>query len=323
MRIYLAGPMRGIPEFNFPAFAEATAKLRALGYEVFSPAEKDLDDGFDPTGMTGEEPIVIGTGGLNEALAMDLDYICRYAEAVVLLPGWENSPGVNSEMATARALGKPVWVLGNVLRCEVGFVEGVVKFLDQHAPAAVEEIQSRMTGLPPGLVYDDKGIHGIPTVTGTWSPSIPALDGSFGRWGHEADPETLKGIVGRNFEGGAYRDTEDGKLDYEGFLSPAVLQAFAGYMHKHRVQSDGQIRDSDNWQKGMPLDVYMKSMFRHFMDVWTLHRYEEPVDPDVHLEALMALLFNVQGYAFELLRKQDLADRFREEFAKGEVHVLD
>ena len=69
-----------------------------------------------------------------------------------------------------------------------------------------------------------------------------------------------------------------------------------------RNDEDGKLRSSDNWQKGMPVDAYMKSMWRHFMDVWGEHRY--PVDPEVQLEALMALMFNVQGYAFELLRER-------------------
>lgn len=43
MRVYLAGPMRGVPHFNFPAFHAAAAELRARGYVVFSPAEADND----------------------------------------------------------------------------------------------------------------------------------------------------------------------------------------------------------------------------------------------------------------------------------------
>lgn len=113
----------------------------------------------------------------------------------------------------------------------------------------------------------------------------------------------------REFETGATRDNETDKLDYEGFLSPVVLRRFAEYMHKHRVQADGTLRDSDNWQKGMPLDVYMKSMFRHFMDVWRIHRDNAlpgRTDPDIELEeALCALLFNVMGYLYETLKCRD------------------
>jgi hypothetical protein len=104
----------------------------------------------------------------------------------------------------------------------------------------------------------------------------------------------------REFETGATRDEDDDKLDYEGFLSPLVLSRYAEYMHAHRIQADGSLRTSDNWQAGIPLDAYMKSMFRHFMDVWVEHR--NPIDPESQEEALCALLFNVQGYLHELLK---------------------
>ncbi len=106
----------------------------------------------------------------------------------------------------------------------------------------------------------------------------------------------------RKFPTGATRNTTKGKFDYEGFLSPVVLERFAKYMHKHRTQADGQTRDSDNWQKGMPKDVYIKSMFRHFFDVWKQHRGlkgEEDLE-----ESLSALLFNVMGYLFETLKEK-------------------
>jgi hypothetical protein len=106
----------------------------------------------------------------------------------------------------------------------------------------------------------------------------------------------------RTFASGATRDSEDGKMDYEGFLSPLVLQRFAEYMHKHREQADGTLRSSDNWQKGMDRDVYMKSLFRHFVDLWLLHRglRSAAVNPDIE-DALCACLFNIQGYLFEVI----------------------
>lgn len=108
----------------------------------------------------------------------------------------------------------------------------------------------------------------------------------------------------RQFDTGAKRDTEDGKLDYEGFLSPLVLAAFAEYMHKNRQMADGSLRDSDNWQKGMPLDVYMKSEWRHHMEAWTEHRLGRQGSEE-QIDALLAIIFNVQGYLHELLKDKD------------------
>ena len=60
----------------------------------------------------------------------------------------------------------------------------------------------------------------------------------------------------RVFDTGATRDQDTTKPDFEGFLSPFVIERFGEYMSKHRVQVDGSIRDSDNWQKGIPFCGY-------------------------------------------------------------------
>jgi len=123
----------------------------------------------------------------------------------------------------------------------------------------------------------------------------------------------------RTFDTGATRDSDDTKLDYEGFLSPVALKRYAMYLNEHRIQADGKMRDSDNWQKGIPLDTYMKSMFRHFMDLWFRHRgYCVFDDRDTHEitseEALCAVIFNAFGYLHELLSKQ----RTPADYAHGE-----
>lgn len=116
LKIYLAGPMRGIASFNFPAFDFAAAKLRAEGHDVFSPAERDrgvhgvaLEDN-----ATGSEKLATANVGfsLREALGADMAYICSTAEAIALLPGWEKSSGANAELATAKALGLTQIILG-------------------------------------------------------------------------------------------------------------------------------------------------------------------------------------------------------------------
>lgn len=103
--VYLAGPMRGIPEFNFPAFASAAHHWRSAGVAVVSPAEHDLGTGFDPTGLTGDEDLAELDFDLTATLLWDLEQVAK-ADVIVLLPGWEQSSGVRAELATAAALGK-------------------------------------------------------------------------------------------------------------------------------------------------------------------------------------------------------------------------
>lgn len=105
----------------------------------------------------------------------------------------------------------------------------------------------------------------------------------------------------REFESGATRDDNEGKLDFEGALSPAVLREFALYMEEHGHLPDGGWRPSDNWQKGIPQDELMKSLMRHVFDLWMLHRGYSPVRPeDGHevdwFDALGGAFFNLQAY---------------------------
>jgi hypothetical protein len=106
----------------------------------------------------------------------------------------------------------------------------------------------------------------------------------------------------RYFKTGATRDTDENKLDFEGFISPAVLKRYAEYMDKHRKQSDGNLRASDNWQKGIPKEAYMKSGWRHFFDWWSEHRglgSREGIE-----DALCAVIFNSMGYLHEHLKEK-------------------
>lgn len=106
----------------------------------------------------------------------------------------------------------------------------------------------------------------------------------------------------REFSTGASRDNEESKLDYEGFLSPLVIDRFAKYMHEFRTNPDGSVRPSDNWQLGIPFDAYMKSGFRHFMDWWMEHRHCESREGIER--ALCGLIFNAMGYLHEILKEE-------------------
>jgi hypothetical protein len=105
----------------------------------------------------------------------------------------------------------------------------------------------------------------------------------------------------REYDTGATRNNVEDKPNYEGFLSPLVIKEFGRYMHRHRHQADGNLRDGDNWQKGMPTDDYIDSLLRHVLDVWLHHRgYPEQAEEDLK-EALCAIIFNTQGYLLNTL----------------------
>ncbi|MFI4971126.1 MAG: hypothetical protein ACHP7H_00485 [Hyphomicrobiales bacterium] len=125
--------------------------------------------------------------------------------------------------------------------------------------------------------------------------------------GSDLMPQTPTGV--RTFGTGATRDLDANKLDFEGFLSPLVLKRYAEHMHKARKMPDGSMRASDNWQLGIPVDAYMKSLFRHMFDVWATHRGIECTEvvrgvntvKDIETE-LCAVLFNSSGMLHELLK---------------------
>lgn len=95
--IYCAGPMRGLPQYNFPAFARVTNALRTEGWKVYSPAEHDLSVGFDPT--NGLEHF-----DLDAALRWDIETILHDVDALYMLDGWEMSQGATLEHTIAQAL---------------------------------------------------------------------------------------------------------------------------------------------------------------------------------------------------------------------------
>ena len=94
-RLYLAGPMTGYPEWNFPAFNAAAAALRDAGYEVVNPAEINGPDAV-ASGKTWED-----------CMRADIRELCT-CQGDALLPGWDKSRGASLEVHIAEALGMSV-----------------------------------------------------------------------------------------------------------------------------------------------------------------------------------------------------------------------
>lgn len=106
----------------------------------------------------------------------------------------------------------------------------------------------------------------------------------------------------REFETGATRSPMGDKLCYSRFMDSRVIKRYCEYLHKHRVQADGVVREPDNWKQGIPSESYMDSMFRHFMDVWLIEQgHYDSATEDIET-ALCALIFNAQGMLYETLQ---------------------
>jgi hypothetical protein len=97
MKVYLAGPMSGLPRYNFPAFDAAAADLRLRGYDVVSPAELDSPEFRAAVlNVNGNEPELAAAWG--DCLARDVKIIADGGvEGIVLMPGWEKSRGARLE----------------------------------------------------------------------------------------------------------------------------------------------------------------------------------------------------------------------------------
>lgn len=99
MKIYIAGPMTGHVDFNYPAFFSAANTLRSAGFEVQCPAENDLP--------YPQEWHVY----LRHAIKQLVD-----CDAVATLPSWEHSKGARLEVLIAERLGMTVKSLGEWLQ---------------------------------------------------------------------------------------------------------------------------------------------------------------------------------------------------------------
>lgn len=105
MHVFIAGPMRGLPEFNFPQFYAAEARLIDAGYKAFNPARHDVEEaGFEYRGLKGDEDLSILGFSLSASLADDLLWLTHHADAICVLPGWRDSRQAVAMVALAAAL---------------------------------------------------------------------------------------------------------------------------------------------------------------------------------------------------------------------------
>lgn len=99
---YIAGPMTGLPQYNFGSFFAAEAVLRQDGWDVKNPARHSMDGGFDP--RNGGKPT---DEQMDKDRKWDVDQILE-VDALFALHGWMSSKGAVAEVALAQWRGIPV-----------------------------------------------------------------------------------------------------------------------------------------------------------------------------------------------------------------------
>lgn len=108
INIYLAGPMRGIQDYNYPLFNAVADRLRQFGYRVANPADTDAE--VHDRAIAAENPLSV-------YMERDLSDVAA-SHAVFVLPGWEQSEGAKIEVNVAFMLGHPVFSLPTFARVE-------------------------------------------------------------------------------------------------------------------------------------------------------------------------------------------------------------
>jgi hypothetical protein len=107
MKVYILGPMSGVPYFNFPAFDAAKDNLLSAGHEPINPADINREFGFDAMDCPPDTDWHVLPQGMDvlEVIQRDVKAILFDAEGYAALPGWERSTGARAERALCEWLG--------------------------------------------------------------------------------------------------------------------------------------------------------------------------------------------------------------------------
>lgn len=92
MKLYLAGPMKGMPDHGFPVFHAEAARLRMLGFEIVNPAELNAET----------------KGQWQTCMIADIHAMIE-CDGIAMLPQWQKSKGASLEHHIMVELGKPVF----------------------------------------------------------------------------------------------------------------------------------------------------------------------------------------------------------------------
>lgn len=256
-RAYLAGPMTGIPQFNFPLFDAVAHDLRVAGWDIVSPAELDDPETREaalasPDGAPGGSAINGETWA--DFLARDVKLIADEVDAVILLPGWEGSKGARLEAFIASLSGHKVYFYEPA--CEIGI---------QEVPEA--------------------RLHALLHASATSQP--PVNGGKIEFLSYDEEPASGERPLGLtetrviNADTGGEKGTKDQRM---GLLPWKQLAEVAEHYNA------GALKYADhNWMKGYAWHLSFDAMMRHAVKWWA---EGEELDEETQTSHLSAIVFH-------------------------------
>lgn len=154
--IYLAGGMSGYENFNYDCFIDVATIIRAAGYVCLNPAEF----------QGGDQEM-----SWHDYMRYDLRLIIDRADAIITLPGWEDSKGACNEVTVARAIGIPVWgttELGIPVTMNAREARWAIDHPD--ADTASTPVVLSGTTVPTTVYIGDT--HHYEAATNSWVPNV-------------------------------------------------------------------------------------------------------------------------------------------------------
>lgn len=311
VRVYLAGPMRGKPDFNFPSFDRSAQQLRMFGYEVFSPAEHDRKVGFDPTGMTGHEDLADYGFDLRKALAADMEYIASKAAVVAVLAGWEESSGARAEVALAHALGLPVVLWWRLPKSGEEIPDSVLIKSD-HVPSGRVVKDGEQIGVS-GSVGALAGLCPTPSIKLGRAETVNATGRTFGNHLHfekwaNGKPPAIPAIPSVGDIPGEVRTTSSTggqkgiKPECFSLIPVEALEAVA------RHYAIGAKKYAKNqWRFGYEWSKSFDALQRHAMAFWR----GEDIDEETKSPHMAAVAFHALTLLTFMNEQPDHDDRYR------------
>jgi len=275
MRVYVAGPMTGIAQFNFPAFDHAAKVLRALDYDVVSPAELDSPEtrALAIASPDGDPSHYAQGDSWGDFLARDVKLIADEGiEAIVTLPGWQKSRGARLETFVGRLCGLTIYEYASLGALNPGVTDPKKQAeMKKVSPEDIDRAHAFAGGAPLGVRHATTVEATPTTITG----EVRVVNGSTG------------GEKGKKPE--SYSLIPWSQLDEVARLYNAGAQKYS----------------RDNWRKGYDWSLSFDSLIRHARSWWE----GEETDPETGCSHLASVVFHAFGLMYFKEHHPQLDDR--------------